>query len=161
MLIIGTHYIQNGWPGTGGTHHGLMPGGVAAFGWASTLSVSSYWVHPALLARFPLSELAWMALSPLAWIGLLTGLVMITRRLCWPARLLRYEATLAAVAAVPAVAFLVGAASWVLGRGQTGMFRPGLVDSAELAIMAFALVVALKATAAVRHAGLRRPSRQS
>ena len=25
VLIVGTHYLQNGWPGTGGTHHGLMP----------------------------------------------------------------------------------------------------------------------------------------
>ncbi len=152
MLIVGTRHFQNGWPGTGGTHHGLMPAGVAAFGWASTLSVSSYWVHPALLARFPLAELAWMTLSPVAWIGLLTGLVMITRRLSWPRRLLRYEAMLAAGATVAAVAFLAGAASWVLGRGQTGMFRPGLVDGAELAIMAVTLVVALRAAAGIRQA---------
>ncbi|HEY2639909.1 MAG TPA: hypothetical protein VGI66_08500 [Streptosporangiaceae bacterium] len=161
VLIIGTHYLQNGWPGTGGTHHGLMPSGMAAFGWASTLSVSSYWVHPALLARFPMPELAWMAASPAAWIGLLTGLVVVTRRLSWPQRLLRYQATLAVAATAVAIAFMAGAASWVLGRGQTGMFRPGLVDSAELAIMAIALVVALRAAAAVRHAGLRRAGRQS
>ena len=127
VLIIGTHRFQNGWPGTGGPHHGLMPAGLAAFGWASTLSVSSYWVHPALLARFPLPELAWMTLSPVAWIGLLTGLVTIARRLSWPRPLVRYEAMLAAGATVSAIAFLIGAASWVLGRGQTGLFRPGLV----------------------------------
>ncbi len=161
MLIVGTHYLQNGWPGTGGTHHGLMPAGLAAFGWASTLSVSSYWMHPALLVRFPLPELAWMTLSPLAWIGLGTGLVTLTRRLTWPRRLVRYEAILAAGATVGAVAYLAGAASWVLGRGQTGLLRPGLVDGAELAIMALALVVALRAAGAVGHAQLRRPGRQS
>jgi len=152
VLIIGTHRFQNGWPGTGGTHHGLVPAGVAAFGWASTLSASSYWVHPALLARFPLPELAWMALSPLAWTGLLAGLVAVARRLSWPPRLVRYEAVLAAGATVPAIAFLAGATSWVLGRGQTGMFRLGLVDSAEVTIMALALVIALRAAAGLRQA---------
>jgi hypothetical protein len=161
VLILGTHYLQNGWPGTGGTHHGLMPAGLAAFGWASTLSVSSYWMHPALLARFPVPELVWMTLSPLAWIGLATGLVTVTRRLTWPRRLVRYEAILAAGATVAAVGYLAGAASWVLGRGQTGLFRPGLVDGAELAIMALALVVALRAAAAVRNAQLGRPGRES
>jgi hypothetical protein len=154
VLIAGAHYLQNGWPGTGGMHHGPVPAGVAAFGWASTLSVSSYWVHPALLGRFPLPELAWMTLSPLAWIGLVSALVAVTRRLSWPRRLLRYEAVLAAAGVMAAVAFLVGAASWVLGRGQTGMFRPGLVDGADLAIMALALVVALRAAAAIRQARL-------
>ena len=44
------------------------------------------------------------------------------------------------------VPFLAGAASWVFGTGpgQTGLFRPGLVDGAELLIMAIALVVALR-----------------
>ena len=133
-----------------------MPAGLAAFGWASTLSVSSYWMHPALLARFPVPELAWMTLSPLALIGLVAGLVTVTRRLTWPRRLVRFEAILAAGATVAAVGYLVGAASWVLGRGQTGLFRPGLVDGAELAIMALALAVALRAALAVRQA---RPSR--
>ena len=34
------------------------------FGWASTLSVTSYWAHPAALASSPPAELAWMVLSP-------------------------------------------------------------------------------------------------
>ena len=101
-----------------------------------------------------------MTLSPLAWIGLVAGLVTVTRRLTWPRRLVRYEAILAAGATVAAVAYLAGAASWVLGRGQTGLFRPGLVDGAELVIMAIALVVALRAAAAVRQAQLSRSGRQ-
>ncbi len=80
------------------------------------------------------------------------GWSTVTRRLTWPRRLVRYEAILAAGATVAAVGYLAGAASWVLGRGQTGLFRPGLVDGAELAIMAIALVVALRAAAAVRQA---------
>ena len=43
-----------------------VPGGVAAYAWASTLFVTSYWLHPAALGHFPGAELAWMVASPLA-----------------------------------------------------------------------------------------------
>ena len=52
----GTHHFANGWPGTGGhpwVHQGIVPGGVAAYAWASTLFVTSYWAHPAALAGVP------------------------------------------------------------------------------------------------------------
>src|SRR5580693_5889932 len=57
VTIVGGRHFGNGWPGTGGhpwARTGLVPGGVAAFSWASTLSVSSFWAHPAALASFPL-----------------------------------------------------------------------------------------------------------
>jgi hypothetical protein len=69
VMIVGSRHFGNGWPGTGGhpwARTGLVPGGVAAFAWASTLSVSSFWAHPAALAAFPAAELTWMVLSPLA-----------------------------------------------------------------------------------------------
>ncbi len=62
VLVIGGRHFGNGWPGTGGhpwSHPGLVPGGVAAFTWASTLWVSSCWAHPGSLALFPAAELAW------------------------------------------------------------------------------------------------------
>ncbi len=156
VLIGGARHFQNSWPGTGGmgAHHGLVPAGLAAFGWASTLSVSAFWAHPALLGSFPASQLAWMALSPFAVIGLVAGLATVTRRLALPAETLRYLARLATAACAAAVLFLAGAASWVFGTGpgQTGLFRPGLVDGAELLIMALALVVALRAAFGIRHA---------
>jgi hypothetical protein len=157
-LAIGTRHFQNSWPGTGGTGalHGLVPAGLAAFGWASTLSVSSFWAHPALLAIFPAAELAWMILSPVAVLGLVAGLVTIVRRLSLPGGLLRYLARLAVAASAAAVGLLAGAASWVLGNGpgQAGLFRPGLINSAELLIMTVALAVALRAVAGVRRARL-------
>ena len=67
LLVVGAHHFGNGWPGTGGhpwSHQGLVPGGVAAFLWASTLSVSSYWAHPAALVGFPPAEVTWMVVSP-------------------------------------------------------------------------------------------------
>jgi len=160
VLVVGTRHFQNGWPGTGGTgpHHLVVPGGLAAFGWASTLSVSSYWVHPGLLARFPLPEVAWMAASPLALAGVAAGLVMVVRRLDLPARLLRYLTVLALAASLVAVPVLVGAASWVLGHGpgQAGLFRPGLVNGVGLVIMATALVVAMRAALGVLRASRSR-----
>jgi hypothetical protein len=149
VLVIGTRHFQNAWPGTGGTGalHGLVPAGVAAFGWASTLAVSSFWVHPAMLGVLPGPELAWMTLSPCAVVGLVAGFAAVLRRLALSAALLTYLSRLAMAAVVTAVPLLAGAASWVLANAsqQPGLFRPGLINGAELATMAFALVVAMRA----------------
>ena len=83
VLVIGGRHFGNGWPGTGGhpwAHQGLVPGGVAAFTWALTLWVSSYWAHPGSLALFPATELAWMAVSPVAIAFLLAGATKTIRR---------------------------------------------------------------------------------
>ena len=161
-LAVGTRHFQNSWPGTGGTgaHHHLVPAGLAAFGWAWTLSVSSFWAHPALLAIFPVPELIWMVLSPVAAVGLVTGLVIVVRRLALPGGVLRYLTYLAVAASAAAVPFLAGAASWVLGSGpgQAGLFRPGLVDGAELLMMALSLVVALRLSLALLHARRQLPT---
>jgi hypothetical protein len=56
VLLLGGRHFGNAWPGTGGhwwPDQGLVPGGIAAFSWACTLSVTSYWAHPAALASFP------------------------------------------------------------------------------------------------------------
>jgi hypothetical protein len=153
-FAAGARHFQNSWPGTGGTgaQHLLVPAGPAAFCWAATLSVTSYWAHPMLLSRFPLPEVAWMALSPLAAGGLVSGLVLVVRRLAMPARLLGYLAFLAAWASAAAAVFLAGAASWVLGHGQDGLFRPGLVDGCGMLIMALAVAVALRSAAGVLRA---------
>jgi hypothetical protein len=155
VLIIGGRHMANGWPGTGGhpwPQRGLVPGGVAAFGWAMTLSVTSYWAHPAALLAFPAAELAWMVISPAALAGLITGLAGLVRRLDLPPRLLRYQAWLGALAAAGMAVFLAAAASWALAgpHGPGTLFRPGAIDVAALAAMALALVVggqALRRTA--------------
>ncbi|MGI9007854.1 MAG: hypothetical protein ACR2FU_16920 [Streptosporangiaceae bacterium] len=76
VLIIGGRHFQNGWPGTGGhllIQHGMVPGGLAAFGWAATMWVTSYWAHPGALAAFPPGQVAWMAVSPAATGCLVAG----------------------------------------------------------------------------------------
>ena len=117
VLVIGGRHFGNGWPGTGGhpwAHQGLVPGGVAAFMWASTLWVSAYWAHPGSLALFPAAELAWMAVSPVAIVFLVTGAAQTIRRAGLSARTLRYEAFLARAAAFGMFAFLIGACTWVV-----------------------------------------------
>ena len=158
-LAAGARHFENGWPGTGGTgaEHGFVPGGLAAFGWASTLSVSSFWAHPAMLSRLPVTELAWMVLSPLAGIGLVAGLALLLRRLVLPAHVARYLARVATASSVAAGLFLAGAASWVLvlRPGQSVLaFRPGAVDDGELMLMVLTLAVALRAVAGIRRARL-------
>lgn len=156
VLVSGARHFANAWPGTGGTgaHHGLIPGGLAAFGWASTLSVSSYWAHPALLSRFPPAEVGWMALSPVLAAGLTACLVVTWRRLRLPAGTLRYLASLAAAASWAGAAFLAGASSWVLARSsaEPGLFRPGLVDGVGLLVMVLAFILTLRAVAGLRRA---------
>ena len=144
ILALGGRHFGNGWPGTGGhwwPHQGLAPGGIAAFGWAATLSVTSYWAHPAALASFPPAELAWMVLSPAALLSLAVGAVQLVRRLELPPQVLRYETWMGRAAAGGMAAFLAGALCWVAQAGPVpqGLFRAGDIDAAGLAVMAAAL----------------------
>ena len=166
IVVAGGRHFGNGWPGTGGhpwPHQGLVPGGVAAFSWASTLSVSSFWAHPAALAAFPAAELAWMALSPLAVAGTVTGAAAVVRRASRsPAVLspavLRFETWLGRAACAAMAVFLAGACAWVAaplgasgaGRAPGAMFRPGLIDVAGLVVLAIALAVARQAAGQAR-----------
>jgi hypothetical protein len=155
VLVIGGRHFGNGWPGTGGhwwPHQGLAPGGIAAFGWASTLSVTSYWAHPAALASFPAAELAWMALSPAAALSLATGAVLLVRRLELSPRVLRYETRMGRAATAVMTVFLAGALCWTeqAGPGRQALFRPGNIDAAGLAVMTAALATGCLAIARAR-----------
>jgi len=170
VVVIGGRHFGNGWPGTGGhpwPHQGLVPGGVAAFSWASTLSVSSFWAHPAALATFPAAELTWMTLSPLSVAGTVAGAAAVVRRagrspaVLSPA-VLRFETWLGRVACAAMAVFFAGACAWVAaplgasgaGRAPGAMFRPGLIDVAGLVVLALALAVARQAAGQAR-AGAR------
>lgn len=147
VLVIGARHFGNGWPGTGGhpwPHQGLVPGGVAAFLWAATLSVSSYWAHPAALLLFPLSEVTWMVASPVAGACLVAGAAMTVRRLRLPPSAVRYQGWLGRVATLAMVAFLAGAVTWVSygGPGPHNLFHVGVIDLAALSSMTLALAVA-------------------
>jgi hypothetical protein len=154
ILALGGRHFGNGWPGTGGhwwPHQGLAPGGIAAFGWAATLSVTSYWAHPAALASFPV-ELAWMVLSPAAVLSLVIGAVQLVRRLELSPRVLCYETRIGRAAAGGMTAFLAGALCWVAQAGPVPqeLFRAGDIDAAGLAVMAAALATGWLAISRVR-----------
>jgi hypothetical protein len=146
VLVIGGRHFGNGWPGTGGhpwPQQGLVPGGVAAFGWASTMWVTSYWAHPAALLSFPAGQIAWMAASPVAAACLTAGLMMTVRRLDLAPAVLRYEARVGWAAAGAMAAFLTGAACWVVGGGPgpRDLFQAGAIDVIAVLVMTVALAV--------------------
>ncbi len=150
VMVVGSRHFGNGWPGTGGhpwTRPGPVPGGVAAFSWASTLSVSSFWAHPAALAAFPAAELTWMALSPLALACLVTGAAAVVRRTELSPAALRFETRLARAACLTMAVFLGAGCVWIADRAPRpgSLFHPGAIDVAGLAVMALALATGWQA----------------
>jgi hypothetical protein len=159
IVFAGGRHFENGWPGTGG-HGGFIPGGVAAFEWATSLSVSSYWAHPGGLAGFPAAEVAWMAVCPLAQAVAVASAAIVVRRVGLSPRVLAFETRLAAAACAVMMILLAGCSWWVAtgGRpaaglpsgGQPGLFHAGLIDVAGVAVLALALAVAVQAARTAR-----------
>jgi hypothetical protein len=164
VLFIGSRHFGNGWPGTGGhpwaagalrvgghewIGRGLVPGGLAAFSWAATLSITTYWLHPAALAAFPAAELAWMAVSPLALAGAVCSAAMLVRRVPLSPRVLAFQARLAVVSCWVMTAFFAGCGLWVASGGQ-GLFRAGTIDAGGIAVLAVVLAVASQAARRAR-----------
>lgn len=149
VVVWGSLHLGHHWPGTGGhawPQRGLVPGDVARFCWAATLWVSAYWAHPRSLLTFPATELAWMAISPLALAATLAGAVRAASALsAWfTPGALRCETGLAVAAVAAMAAFLAGAGGWVLsgGPGAHGLFVAGVIDVGGVAVMAGAFLVA-------------------
>jgi hypothetical protein len=148
VLVVGGRHFANGWPGTGGhpwTNQGLVPGGVAAFSWATTLSITSYWAHPSALAAFPPLEVVWMVVSPAAIVALIVGMGLTVRRVNLSPRARGVQRLLVRVAAVSMTSFL-GAAMWWVTRGDAaprGLFRTGVIDQIALGAMGMSLLLAL------------------
>jgi hypothetical protein len=151
VLAVGGHHFGNGWPGTHGhpwAHRGIVPGGVAAFSWASTLSVSAYWAHPHALGAFPTPEIVWMVVSPLAMVSVVVSIAKIVRRVDLGQRALRFERRLAQAASVVMVLFVTGACLWVVrgGPGPRNLFHTGVIDVVGVVVMVAALGLALRST---------------
>lgn len=155
VLAVGTHHFANGWPGTRGhpwAEQGFVPGGVAAYAWASTLFVTSYWLHPAALSQFPGGEVAWMIGSPCATAALILGATRIVRRVDLSPGVIRYERRLGLLAAVTTAVFFTGAALWVVdgGPGPRNLFHIGSIDIVELVALALLILVAARAAGRVQ-----------
>jgi hypothetical protein len=154
FLFIGGRHFENGWPGTGG-HGSFVPAGLAAFEWATSLSVSAYWAHPAsFFARFPRAEVCWMAVSPLALALTVIAAAILIRRAGLSPRVLAFEVRLGAVACGVMLVVFGAAALWVAtsgGNRPTGgdilpPFHAGLIDLAGTGLLALALPVAVQAS---------------
>lgn len=159
IVVVGSRHFGNGWPGTGGhpwAHQGLVPGGVAAFSWASTLSVTSYWAHPDALSTFPLTEVAWMIASPLAMATVAVGCAKTVRRAHLSAGVLRAELVLGQVAIATMVLFVFAAGLWMLsgGPGPEGLFTTGAIDRFALIAMVACLLVAIQSLGRARRVPL-------
>jgi hypothetical protein len=159
VVVVGSRHFGNGWPGTGGhpwAHQGLVPGGVAAFSWASTLSVTSYWVHPDALSRFPLTEVAWMLASPIAMVTVAVGCAKTIRRAHLSARVLRTEMVLGQLAVGAMLLFVIAAGLWMLNgvSGSRGLFAIGAIDRFALIAMVACLVVAIQSLSRARRVPL-------
>ncbi len=146
VLIVGTHHFANGWPGTYGhrwAHQGIVPGGVAAYAWASTLFVTAYWLHPAALIHFPTAEVVWMMVSPIAVVAIVAGGAKTVLRLEFSASLLRFERSFGYVIAGAMALFFTGASLWVIdgGVGPGNLFDTGVIDVVELAVMVTSLIL--------------------
>ncbi|HEX9032687.1 MAG TPA: hypothetical protein VF834_12650 [Streptosporangiaceae bacterium] len=161
ILVVGGRHFQNGWPGTGGhllTHQGLVPAGVAAFAWATTMWITTYWVHPAALAAFSAGQLTWMVLSPAAAGSLLTGAVLLLRRVDLSPRALRYQTKMTCLAWAGMTVFLSGSLCWLLsaGGGTGSLFHAGAIDQADLAVLAASVVAGTAAARRTMVAGATR-----
>jgi hypothetical protein len=150
-IALGAHHFEAGWPGSGGhpwAYHAVLPAGPTSFAWASTLSITSYWAHPGALRSFPTIELAWMALSPIAVLATLVGVVKIVRRVEVSDRVLRFQTRIASASIAVMGVFLLGATCWVTGRDPAihgGLYQVGTVDVIELVVMLGALGLAVRA----------------
>jgi hypothetical protein len=158
LVIVGSRHFGNGWPGTGGhpwAHQGLVPGGVAAFSWASTLSITSYWVHPAALLAFPAPELAWMLASPVALVMIAVGSAKVVRRVHLSLAVLRVEILLGRLAVATMAVFLLAAGEWILrgGTGPRGLFDAGSIDRLAIVAMTASLVLAVHTLGRARTRG--------
>ncbi|MGN6795087.1 MAG: hypothetical protein ACTHJW_22100 [Streptosporangiaceae bacterium] len=146
VLAIGGRHFENGWPGTGGhllAHQGAVPGGVAAFGWAATMWITSYWAHPAALGAFPAAQIAWMVLCPIAIGCFLTGSVQLLRRVRLSPGEFRFEMWVANLAWAGLATFLGGALCWLLSAAAAvpgAQFRVGAIDRAGLVVLAIAVL---------------------
>jgi len=159
VLVFGGRHFASAWPGTGGhllAHQSLIPGRIAAFGWAATMWITSYWAHPGALAEFPPAELAWMVVSPVATGCLVIGIAQMLRRIQMSPRMLRYEMWIGHLALAGLVAFLCGALCWLsLSGGESGrLFLAGTIDRGGLAVLAISVIAGAAAvrrsTAAIR-----------
>lgn len=146
-LVIGGRALENNWTGTGGLHS-PVPGGLAAYIWAVTLFVTTYWRHPALLASFPAAERNWMMLCPLVTAIAIASAALLVRRAGLSARVTRFEARIGVAGCALMTAFLAicGGYIWLAARAEgIGLLHVGLINEVSTVVLALSLAAGLQA----------------
>jgi hypothetical protein len=161
-LFIGGRHLENNWLGTGG-HHALIPSGLAAFIWASTLFVSSYWFHPAMFAALPLDQRVWMAASPIVLTAAVASAALLVRRAKIAPRVARFEARLGLLACVAMAVLVGGDGVWIMHEVRVAPLLSlglsvGFINVTIVVVLALALAVAVRA-ARMAVVGLRQAGR--
>jgi hypothetical protein len=156
-LVAGGQHLQHAWPGAAGhgTHlRRLVPSDIAGFGWAETLPITAYWIHPDRLLALPRAQVAWIFTSPMLLVATVSATVAVVSEVPLSVAVLRYEARLAQVAAAGMALFLLAAAWWVLASRTAGnpVFKAGSLDLLLLVVMAAALGVAATVSRQLRRA---------
>ena len=147
VLVLGSRYVGVRWPGTGGhawMAQGIVPKGVASFCWALTMWVSSYWAHPGALGRFPVVEVAWMIISPVATLAFVAGLGVTLRRIELRAGFLTFIRAVVPLVSGAMIIFVAGACLWLVSGATRHpvLFHTGIIDDTSLACMVLALLAA-------------------
>jgi hypothetical protein len=137
-LWFGSDHFAAHWPGTGGhlwSGRGLVPAWLARVVWAATLSITTYWAHPAQLTAFPSGLVVWMLVSPLAWTALFCSSGRMLRQVTLTKTGQRCAAVASAVAVALMTIFLTGAALWISSdrSGPRNLFAVGTIDLVILA----------------------------
>lgn len=156
VLIAGSAHFSPHWPGTAGHSWGLarhiVPGGVGAFSWAATMSVTSYWLHLHELRAFPASELVWMVVSPLAVFTAIAGGALAVARSSTTSRILAWDRRLLKGVQWSMITFALGAVTWLADdapRQPHYMFRKGFIDVVDLCLIVVMALVARRARTAL------------
>ncbi len=150
LLLAGAAHFSSAWPGSAGhpwAGQGLVPPQLASFAWASTLFVTSYWAHPAVLSHFPSAELAGMAVGPVLLCAALVGAIRAVKLIELSRSACKLMSGLVCAGAVSMVVFISGCAACLLG-GSTGpgdLYRMGAIDALDVGVMVTAVVVLLRA----------------
>lgn len=155
VFVVGAIHFSHGWPGTNGHHwseQGLVPGGIGAFAWAATLSITSYWVHLGALSSFPAAEVVWMTVSPIALATAVVGSARVLRRLQLSEHQIEFQRRLAVGASWAMALFVLGTMVWLVDGSdlQRNLFHKGIIDVADLVVMVASLLVAWRALLRIR-----------
>jgi hypothetical protein len=131
-LAVGAHHFA-----TQGTAVGQGP----SLGRAATMSISTYWVHPATLISQPPAVQLWMIASPLCFVMFIMNASQVLRRVDLSELVLRYEARLVAIAIAAMVPMTAAAGWWVIGsQSDPGTaLQAGSLDVVLIAAMAAAV----------------------